>query len=76
MPRYYFHIVREGRLVEDSEGMDLPDITAANSEALASAREMAIEAFGSTRPISDDQNEIRDENGKSVKILTVRSIMD
>jgi hypothetical protein len=42
MPRFYFHILSNGMTVPDDEGIDLPDIMAAHTEAFASARDLAL----------------------------------
>ena len=42
MPRFYFHILSDGLTVPDDEGMDLPDMMAAHTEAFASARDLAL----------------------------------
>lgn len=38
MARYYFHIQRGDKMIEDREGADLPDIEAAQYEAITAAR--------------------------------------
>ena len=40
MPRYYFHVAREGGLLQDEEGLALPDAEAAWYQAVRSAREL------------------------------------
>jgi hypothetical protein len=42
MPRFFFHILSGGLTVPDDEGMDLPDFMAAQAEAVASARDLAL----------------------------------
>jgi hypothetical protein len=44
MTRYYFHIISGGEPVPDEEGMDLPSLLAAQAEAIASARDLALSA--------------------------------
>ena len=44
LPKFYFHILSNGVTVPDEEGMDLPDLLAAQAEALASARDLARSA--------------------------------
>jgi hypothetical protein len=50
VPRYYFHILSGGLTVPDDEGMDLPDLPAAQVEGTASARDLArsadLDGFG------------------------------
>ena len=40
MPRYYFHVAREGARLQDEEGLALPDAEAAWYQAVRSAREL------------------------------------
>jgi hypothetical protein len=44
MARYFFHILSDGVTVPDDEGMDLPNFPAAQAEAAASARDLALSA--------------------------------
>ena len=40
MPLFYFHLRENGTVIEDEEGMDLPDVGAAELEAVKSATEI------------------------------------
>lgn len=40
MPHYYFHIVEGDELIDDPEGVDLPDESAARERAIMSARSL------------------------------------
>lgn len=40
MPRYYFHLARDGGRLQDEEGLALPDAEAAWYQAVRSAREL------------------------------------
>ena len=42
MPRYYFHVARDGGRLQDEEGLALPDAEAAWYQAVRSARELEI----------------------------------
>ncbi len=46
MPRYFFHLRGEDLLVEDLEGMDLPNLHAALEEVARANRELASEGTG------------------------------
>jgi hypothetical protein len=46
MPRYFFHLRGEDLLVEDLEGMDLPNLHAALEEVARANRELASEGAG------------------------------
>ncbi|WP_224576685.1 hypothetical protein [Mesorhizobium sp. BR1-1-16] len=69
MPRYFFHQVRRGGLIEDSEGSQLPDIDAARREAIDGAREMMSEAIHAGVDISSRRFEITDEQGAVVLLV-------
>jgi len=45
MPRYYRHIRQGDLLIEDPEGIDLPDLAAARAEALEGIRDILAEAI-------------------------------
>ena len=49
---FYFHLRREGELVADYEGTELPNVTAARREAEQGAREMLAEAIKTGRDTS------------------------
>jgi hypothetical protein len=42
MPRFYFHIIANGRTIPDEEGMELPNLLAAQAEAVASERDLFL----------------------------------
>ena len=65
MSVYRFHIRDASGLIEDEEGIDLPDLTSAFKHALHSAREFSTEAS----PPTDMLFEIADSTGRTV--LTV-----
>jgi hypothetical protein len=48
MSRFYFHLQAGGQVVPDDEGTDLPDLSAAQREAIQSAREMLADAIKSS----------------------------
>ncbi|WP_205790316.1 DUF6894 family protein [Microvirga makkahensis] len=45
MPRFYRHIRQGGRLIEDPEGIERPDLGAARAEALDGTRDLLAEAI-------------------------------
>jgi hypothetical protein len=66
MPRYFFNI-REGFDVdEDEEGVELPDLEAARTEAFATVEELRHELGADAQGI---ELEITDESGR--RLLTV-----
>ena len=70
MPRFHFHIRREaaGTLDRDEVGMVLPDIEAAQTEALESAKELIIERIRADRRI-DSFFEVTDSEGNVVFLM-------
>ena len=62
MPHYRFHLRDDLGLVEDEEGIDLPDLASALKEALQSAREFRTDAEAA----SAMRFEIADEAGHVV----------
>ena len=76
MPRYYFHI-RDGKeLIRDDEGTELPDPEAAHAEALASARDLAMDEIRSHRRVDGRVIEITSEFGDTIEKLAVREGID
>jgi hypothetical protein len=45
MARFYFHLRDGDKLVQDPEGLDLPDVDAAKREALLAARDILSHAI-------------------------------
>ena len=62
MSVHYFHIRDERGLIEDKEGIELPDLHAAFQETLRSVREFTRD----TSPPTSMQIEIADEAGRIV----------
>jgi hypothetical protein len=74
MPRYHFHI-RDGRDVAlDEEGMDLPNLDAAISEAELSGREILADMVRAGRPLDGQAVEITDERGAVLKQVRLKSL--
>lgn len=72
MPLFYLHTERQGLLIEDPDGSDLPDAQAAREEALAAARDLWASAIVSGTDRTDDRFIIANEGGEHV--LAVRFI--
>ena len=71
MPHFYFHF-RQGEKIIDDEGLDLPDLAAAQAEALKSIREIVAE-----RVLAGDDfpDSITDADGKEITSVTVASVL-
>jgi Domain of unknown function (DUF6894) len=64
MPRYFFHLRSGRRLLQDEEGIELRDRTAARDEALAVVRDLANpDVEGTQRRWSNWLLEVADERG-------------
>lgn len=70
MPRFYFDIREDGSFIEDEEGHDLPDVKAAELEAVGAAAEIVRDRFreGSLRSLTID---VRDRNSDQVLSATI-----
>ena len=68
MPRYYFHLRNQEDLLEDHEGMDLPDLKAALEEALRVDQDLALDPAG----IYDLEFGITDSTGKTLLKVPVQ----
>jgi hypothetical protein len=69
MPLYYFNLRTQGALELDPEGIDLPDLPAAENAALEGAREIMAERLRHGEPMNGSQFEVADESGRTVHIL-------
>jgi hypothetical protein len=68
VPRFYFHIVRDGVRFEDPEGTELSTIAAARDEAVAAAYEIAANAVRQGVAV-DQVFELADEAGNVLLTL-------
>lgn len=76
MPRYFFHIRNNEEIVPDDEGANFDDYEAARGEAVASARDLAINAIRLGEHVSGWKIEIADEKGKVLDRISAREITD
>lgn len=75
MPRFYFHLARDGGRLRDEEGLALPDAEAAWYQAVRSAREL-VRAEPALGVRWDRQAiEIFDERGAPVDRLALADIV-
>jgi len=63
MPKFYFHVRKGNELIEDPEGMDLPNVVTARAEAIQAARDIQAEKVRFGTDVEGDLFEIWDENG-------------
>ena len=76
MPRYFFHLLDHGEVVEDLEGTELDDDEAARAEALLTARELLRIGQLSVREWLGRSYDIVDESGRSVAIIPFPDAID
>ena len=68
METYYFHIRDNLGVVEDTDGIELPDMAALLAEVVRSLNELSREVF----PYRRMRFEIADSNGRTVLIAPVQ----
>src|SRR5258708_16043852 len=74
MGRFYFHLQADDQIVPDDEGVDLPDLSAAEHEAILAAREILGEAIKSGRPEVSKAFVIADEEGRALAIVPFTAV--
>jgi hypothetical protein len=75
MGRFYFHLQAGDEIVQDDEGTDLPDLSAAQREALLGARELLAEAIRSGKPETPEAFVIADEEGRALSIVPFAAVL-
>jgi hypothetical protein len=75
MGRFYFHLRAGDQIVPDDEGVDLPDLSAAQREAILAARELLAEAIKSGRPEVPEAFVIADEAGRPLGIVPLAAVL-
>lgn len=75
MARFYFHLHRSESSLEDAEGMELPDVSAARNEAYQSAMELFIDAIRFDGDVERQHFEVQDNFGNVVFTLSFQDIV-
>jgi hypothetical protein len=75
MPRFYFHLARDGGRLQDEEGQALPDAEAAWYQAVRSARELIRGELTLGTCWDREAIEIFDEVGVPVDRLALADIV-
>lgn len=75
MARFYFNIIDGENLIPDGEGRILANIEAAELEARASARDLAIQEIAGTGKVDGRKIEVTDTNGHIVLTLPVHDVV-
>jgi hypothetical protein len=66
MARYYFHLRRDPKLIEDWEGGEFQSLDDAIAEASKAAKELVINAIRTGRPLDGDRVEVWVQGGGQV----------
>jgi hypothetical protein len=74
MPHFYFHLRQGEEIIEDGEGQDLPDVAAAQNEALKSLREMAAQRILSGDDFPDSFL-VTDADGNEITSVPMASVL-
>ncbi len=75
MGRFYFHLQTGDQIVPDDEGTELPDLSAAEHEAILAARELLAEAIKRSRPEVPQAFVIADEEGRALAIVPFTAVL-
>ena len=75
MPRYYFHVRKDGLLEEDPEGAEFASADLAYDEALKGAREIMGEKVARGEIVDGQTFEITSESGEIVATLPFKSVV-
>ena len=75
MPRFYFHLARDGGRLQDEEGLALPDAEAAWYQAVRSARELIRGELALGTRWDHQAIEIVDEGGAPVDHVALADIV-
>lgn len=75
MPHYYFHIRSSTGLIRDPEGIELPDLDAALTEAKRAARELLADLIKADAVLDGQAFEISDADGEVLARLPFRSVL-
>jgi len=75
MARYFFHVQCNDHLIEDPEGTDLPDETAALDEAVQSVRLLVADALAQGRKPTGRALIVADEQGREIDLVRFRDVV-
>jgi hypothetical protein len=73
MPHYHFHVRTSAGLIDDSEGMELPNTDAVRREVIQAARELMAQAILEGHDISGHAFRVETEDGSLVLDVPFRS---
>jgi hypothetical protein len=77
VPRYFFHIVQTGYPpIPDDEGEEHEDLLSARREAVASLRDLIVEAVKRGTSVNGLQVQIANADGKVLDSINAKLIFD
>jgi len=75
MPTFFFHVHKNGEIIQDSEGIDLPGANAALEEATQAARDLMAEKVKRGDIVDGDEFAVHDDLGKLLFVLPFKSVL-
>jgi hypothetical protein len=73
--RFYFHLQAGNEVIQDDEGTDLPDLSAAQREALLAARELLADAIMHGKREVPEALVIADEAGRTLGVVPLSAVL-
>jgi hypothetical protein len=74
MPLFHFNSQTDGKILEDVEGEELPNVAAAREVAIASAREALLEAV-KMKDTPPDRIQVTDSQGREVMTVLTSDLL-
>jgi hypothetical protein len=71
MPKYFFHVRIDGALIEDADGLELPDADSIRNRCAEAINEIVAEE--KWRGATDCEFQIVDELGRTIAVVPFRS---
>lgn len=75
MPSYFFHICDPAGSLRDEEGIVLPDVDAARTEAVQSARDILAETVRAGEVVDGRRFEVADETGQVLFVVPFADVL-
>jgi hypothetical protein len=76
MPRYFLHVKDGSDLLQDLDGQEFDDLTAAKQEAIGAVRDLMAECLRCGRPLGLSRAMvIADENGATLAMVLFESAL-
>ena len=76
MPRFFLHLRYRDEFIEDAQGVEFPDLAAAQADARVAARELLADRMEADSALSDQQFEICDEAGQLLATVPFRDALE